>query len=192
MPHHRKWFIMTQTLHAEKQEAERMRQDREQRENAGPEKICPDCGAEYLPYIETCGDCGTQLVPADEVEAAREARQRAAAEAGGDAVVIEKGGLDWLIELREVLKEDGIPCAVVSEDGCGKGCCGDTCLLVVPADTAERALQRVTAYREEVHPELRESREMIEGGRCPACGSAVGAGTRTCPDCGLPLMILED
>ncbi len=169
-----------------------MKQGRDQQENDGPDKVCPDCGAEYLPHIETCGDCGTPLVSADEVEAAREARKRAAAEAGGDAVVIEKGGLDWLIELRAVLHEDGIPCAVVSEDGCGKGCCGDTCLLTAPAEAAERALERITAYREEVHPELRESREMIESGRCPACGSAVGTGARTCPDCGLPLMIVED
>ena len=43
----------------------------------------------------------------------------------------------------------------------------------------------------EIHPEIKDSRELITQGKCPACGSPVGSDAVECPDCGLMLLIIE-
>ncbi|MDH4231727.1 MAG: zinc ribbon domain-containing protein, partial [Nitrospirota bacterium] len=106
--------------------------------------------------------------------------------------VVREGDMDWLRELREVLIDAGIPCAVYSDAGCKKGCCGGECRLVVSSDDLERARERIEEYYMEVSPEFRASHDLLEEGRCPACGSSVAAGDRECRDCGLPLLIIEE
>jgi hypothetical protein len=155
-------------------------------------KICPDCEVEYLPHIEKCADCGRVLLLHEEHRRAQEDRKRLAAKAIENAVVVRKGDLKWLGELSNVLIDAGIPCAVTSEDGCNKGHCRDKFLLVVAAEDLARAQERVEEYFRELHPELRASHELAKQGKCPACGSPVGAGATECPDCGLMLVIIEE
>jgi uncharacterized OB-fold protein len=155
-------------------------------------KICPDCEAEYLPHIEKCADCGAVLLMPEEYRKAQEERERIEEMTLANMVVVREGDLEWLCELREVLIDAGIPCAVDSDAGCGKGCCGTTCRLVVSSDDLERARERIEEYYMEVSPELRASNELLNEGKCPACGSSVGTGERECPDCGLPLLIVEE
>jgi len=107
-------------------------------------------------------------------------------------VVVREGDLNWLGELYTVLIDAGIPCAVRSNASCKKSCCGDTCRLVVSREDLERAQERIEEYFMEMHPEIRASRELASEGKCPACGSPVGPGDRECPDCGLPLVIIEE
>jgi hypothetical protein len=154
-------------------------------------KICPECGAEYLQHIEKCADCGSALLLPEEYEKAQEERKRTAGKAVEDRAVVTEGDLDWLRELRVVLIDSGIPCTIHSED-CGAGCCGGTCRLVVSPDDLQRAKERVEEYFMEVDPELRTSNEMIREGKCPACGSPVADGARECPDCGLLLIVEEE
>ncbi len=161
-------------------------------QQAGPNKKCPACGEEYMPHIEKCADCGATLVPVDEYQTAVAELRKAAGEEPEDAVAVREGDLDWLLELREALLLAGIPSAIISDDGCNKNCCSDKCRLEVSKEDFERAQARIEEYFAEVHPEVREAREQVSEGKCPACGSPIAAGDKECPDCGLALIIEAD
>ena len=64
--------------------------------------------------------------------------------------------------------------------------------MIVSTEDLERAQERVAEYYMEIHPELRASNELVSQGKCPACGSAVGADDNECSDCGLTLVIIEE
>jgi peptidyl-tRNA hydrolase len=153
-------------------------------------KICHQCKTEYLPHIEKCVDCGTVLLFPEELGRAEEEKKRLKETSVEDTVTVREGDLKWLSELREVLIDSGIPCAIQSDAGCKKGCCGDKCRLVVSPADLETARERIEEYFMELNPELRASNELIKEGKCPACGSPVGKEARECPDCGLPLLIV--
>lgn len=155
-------------------------------------KICPVCEVEYLPHIEKCTDCGAVLLSHEEYKRAQAEKKRVAAEAIGKSAVVREGDLKWLGELYDVLINAGIPCSVVSDLGCNKGCCGDKCQLIVSAEDVERAQERITEYYLEIHPELRASHELAKQGKCPACGSPVSPDDTECPDCGLALVLIEE
>jgi zinc-ribbon domain len=155
-------------------------------------KICPDCGAEYLPHVDKCADCGAALLLPEEYEKAQEEKKRLMEKAIENEVMVREGDLDWMDELYAVLIDAGIPCTVRSNAGCTKGCCGDKCRLVVAPEDFERAQERIEKYFVEMHPEIRASNELVSEGKCPACGSPVAPGDRECPDCGLMLVIIEE
>ena len=155
-------------------------------------KICPDCDAEFLPHIEKCADCGAVLLLVEEYKKAQDEKKRIEEKILENTVVAREGDLDWMSELRAVLIDAGIPCTVHSDTGCGKGCCGGECRLLVQSEDLERARERIEEYYMEVSPELLASRELISEGKCPACGSPVATGERECRDCGLPLLIVEE
>ena len=155
-------------------------------------KICPDCEEEFLPHIEKCSDCGALLLTFEEHRKAQEEKKRIAEKIVENTVVVREGDLDWMRELHAVLIEAGIPCAVHSDTGCKKGCCGAGCRLLVSSEDLERAREKIEEYYMEVSPELRASNELLNKGKCPACGSPVGTDEQECRDCGLPLLIIED
>jgi hypothetical protein len=155
-------------------------------------KICPACETEYLPQIQKCADCGAVLLFPEEHKKAKEVRKLIKEKTVENRVVVREGDLNWLTELQAVLIDAGIPCTVRSDDGCKKGCCGDKCRLEVSSEDLEKAQERIEEYFMEMNPEFRASKEMLREGRCPACGSPLGEGQRECPDCGLPLLIVEE
>jgi rRNA maturation endonuclease Nob1 len=155
-------------------------------------RICPQCETEYLPHIEKCADCGAVLLLPEELGKVREEKKQLREKAVENTAVVREGDLDWLSELRTVLIDAGIPAAVQAASGCGKGCCGETHWLVVASHDVQRAQERIEHYFMEINPELRASSELLREGKCPACGSPVGADQRECPDCGLPLLIVEE
>lgn len=154
-------------------------------------KICPDCEIEYLPHIERCADCGAMLLLREEHRAEQEEKKRLMAKAIENAAVVREGDLKWLGKLYNVLIDAGIPCAIISDAGCNKGSCGNKCRLMVSAEDLERARERIEEYHMEIDPELRAANELISQGKCPACGSTVGADDNECSDCGLTLVIIE-
>lgn len=155
-------------------------------------KICPECDAEYLPHIERCADCGATLLLHEEYVKAQEKKKQLAEDAIKSAVKVREGDLKWLSELREALIDAGIPSAVTTDDGCGKGCCSDQWRLMVAKEDVERAQERIEEYFAETHPEIQASAELIDQGKCPACGSPVRPSDKVCPDCGLTLVIVEE
>ena len=154
-------------------------------------KICPDCEIEYMPHIAKCADCGAELLSHEEFSQLQEEKKRLAAKAIENAAVVREGDLKWLGVLYNVLINAGIPCTVISDAACNKGRCGNTCRLLVSDEDFERARDRIAEYYREIDPELRASHELISQGKCPACGSPVGASDHECYDCGLTLMIIE-
>ncbi|HXX53437.1 MAG TPA: hypothetical protein VEI28_02575 [Thermodesulfovibrionales bacterium] len=154
-------------------------------------KVCPNCGSEYLPNIVKCADCGTLLLLPEESSSVREEKKRFMEKAVEEEAVVREGDLEWMRELHAVLIDGGIPSTVRADSGCGKSC-NATHRLVVSRGDAERAQERIEEYFAEMYPEISASRELVREGRCPACGSPVRAGSRECPDCGLLLVIIED
>jgi len=144
-----------------------------------------------MPHIEKCADCGAVLLLCEEYRRALEERKRLAAKFIENAVVVREGDLKWLGELYNVLIDAGIPCTVTSDD-CNKGCCGAQCRLIVSREDVGKAQERIAEYFMEIYPELRASNELLNQGKCPACGSSVAAGNNECPDCGLALVVIED
>lgn len=154
-------------------------------------KICPECKTEYFQHIELCADCGAALLLPEEEEKAQEEKRLLKGRLLEQAVVVREGDLDWMNELYNDLIDSGISCVITADDGCNKGCCGNTCRLMVSAQDAEKARQRIEEYYMEIHPEIKASQEMASQGKCPACGSSVEPETVECPDCGLTLLIIE-
>ena len=155
-------------------------------------KICPNCESEYLPHIEKCADCNAILLLHEEHRRAQEERKQLMAQAIENSVVVRKGDLKWLSELRSILIDTGIPCAIISDDACNKSCCGVKCQLIVSTEDLGKAQERIEEYFMEMHPEIRASNELINQGKCPACGSPVGESNKKCPDCGLMLLVIEE
>jgi hypothetical protein len=154
-------------------------------------KICPDCECEYLPHIRECADCGAALILIEEHRSRMEEQKRLMEKALKDAVVVREGDLKWLGELYHVLIASGIACSVQSGDSCKKSCRNDKYHLLVESVNVDRALERIEEYFAEMHPEIRASQELMNEGKCPACGSPVAADAHDCQDCGLPLLIIE-
>lgn len=142
--------------------------------------------------MEKCADCGAVLILHEEHRRAQEERKRLTEKFIENAVVVRKGDLKWLGELYNVLIDAGIACTVASDADCNKSRCGDKCSLVVSREDFERAQERIAEYYMEIHPELRASNELMSLGKCPACGSSVGAKDNECSDCGLTLVVIED
>jgi hypothetical protein len=154
-------------------------------------RICPQCGCEYLPHIERCADCHSPLLLYEEYKATEEEKKRVAQQFIENAAVVGEGDLKWITELRNLLIESGIPCALARDEECRSGC-RDKFSLVTSREKLDQARERIEEYFAEMHPEIRASRELESQGKCPACGSGVGDGTMECGDCGLPLIIIEE
>jgi hypothetical protein len=154
-------------------------------------KICPDCLTEYYPHIENCADCGAVLLLPEEIKKAQDKKKLCREKALENQVVVREGDLKWMSELSHVLIDSGISCAVRTDAGCSKGRCGHTHYLLVSSQDAEKAHEKVEEYYAEIHPEIQASKEMLNQGKCPACGSHADPDAAECPDCGLTLLIIE-
>lgn len=153
-------------------------------------KICPDCGTEYFAHIAKCADCGTILLLPEELVKLREERRQCSEKLLDNPVVIREGDPDWINELYHVLIDASVPC-MVHVDLCNKGC-SEPCKLMVSGPDAEKANDLIEEYFAKVHPEMQASRDLMREGKCPACGFSVKPDTVECPDCGLPLVIVEE
>ena len=106
-------------------------------------KLCPACHTEYLSHVRNCADCGADLLLPEDYRKTQEKKKQLKEKAVEDRVVIREGDLGWLSELRSVLMDAGIPCVIHSESNCRKGCCGDTCQLIVSSNDRDKAQERI-------------------------------------------------
>ena len=155
-------------------------------------KICPECRTEYFPHIECCADCGALLLSPEANMMVQEEKKRQVDKDSWAPVIVRKGSIQWMNELFDVLADSGIPCVVSAEEGCNKGGCGATYCLLVSSPNSAVAHERIEEYCMEIHPEIKDSQELISQGKCPACGCPVDSDAVDCPDCGLTLLIIEE
>ncbi len=149
-----------------------------------PPKICPECGAEYVPTYLVCADCDVALEEPNQDP--RPALQRQMPPATELALVA--AGVPREVErIALVLQGSGISSRVDTHpDG------GRVAVYVHPED-AGLAAQLV---RDFVFP--REGDEVgslspdaeVEG--CPACGAVVSDSDVACADCGLAFVASDD
>ncbi|MBI4651391.1 hypothetical protein HY745_08940 [Candidatus Desantisbacteria bacterium] len=130
-------------------------------------KKCPGCGEEYYEHIECCADCGEVLVYPDENGIIKQKGQQEVNNDSENSVIIRKGELDWIKVLSNILDNENIPCIILPESECNKGCCGNTYLLAVSEKDAERAIEVIEEYYMKIHPEIRNSKEFMKQGKCP-------------------------
>ncbi len=106
-----------------------------------------------------------------------------------NTVTVKEGDLDWIDELYNMLLDAKVPCVMKANTGCG--CSGQPYVLLVSKENAENATGLIEEHYAKVHPEIKASNELVDQGKCPACGSPVGPNDPECRDCGLTLMIIE-
>ena len=155
-------------------------------------KVCPACGAEFVPTVEVCYDCGATLVSRPESDLA--AADRSAAQPGETGepaadldgmVVIETADLDWARELAERLAARGIG----SRFGSDCASCRPTLgVFVEPGDVAAAMEVARALYLEKVPEADGAALTLPSADTCPACGARVGEHADCCPDCGLALL----
>jgi hypothetical protein len=166
-------------------------------------KYCPKCNDEYLAHIENCGVCATKLLTGDEMSSQNSSREERLAGRKGaltvddEIVIIQKGTLQELKRLEELLEKECIGVMVAGdEQSCSSGKCGPgTFYLQVRAEEAQDALKvlqdefdRTTNLAEH---DLSNNDAVFtprsESAVCPACGCEFNPTSPECPDCGLCL-----
>ncbi len=106
-------------------------------------------------------------------------------------VVIKEEVQEWIQKLSQMLSEKDISSRITLAPGCSAGTCGCSFILLVAKKDVQVALASIDEYYMILHPEIKESQEWIDQGRCPACSHHVGKDAKECPDCGLRLIIEE-
>ncbi len=106
-------------------------------------------------------------------------------------VIIKEEAQEWVQKLSDMLSENDIPSRIALAPGCSAGQCGCQFILMVTKKDVQAALVSIDEYYMILHPEIKESQEWVNQGRCPACGHHVGTDARKCSDCGLLLIIEE-
>jgi len=101
---------------------------------------------------------------------------------------IKEDSQELIRELAHMLTEKGFKASVTVAQGCKAGTCGCKFLLLVLAKDSQAALQCLDEYYMELHPEMKETQEWMDQGKCPACGFDVGEKDKECSDCGLTLL----
>jgi len=154
-------------------------------------KICPACGAEYLPHIEKCADCGTTLVLPGGQPAAPSAPEPGPGQVQAENLVcIRVADLDWARRLGARLERAGIDHLLEAQETEGARCChgAGRFRVMVRRDDA-RAASAVDAEQLQADvPEMAGAPSSAgDADCCPACGDPVPDRAAECPACGLVL-----
>ncbi len=171
-------------------------------------KICPNCEAEFFAHIERCNVCEVALTTPEayaevkdavtkghhiEKEAFGDAAPRIVRELTGTLACVETGKLSYLSAIAPILTKADIAYEIVEAEGadagssCGKKTLGDLpSEIVVELADEDAALRAIEEHMHTVFPDMKESKDLLGSGQCPACTSPTG-GADECPDCGLNL-----
>jgi double zinc ribbon protein len=144
-------------------------------------RYCRRCDTEFQPHVVRCSDCGGELEDRYP-DAVADVETPATEEAPGVEFTIVATNLSaGQAELvARKLRTAGIPFRV--------GAHGYGLVIGVRAEdrpATEKILQRARAIPRQPLPD--EPAVSETGGRCPACGDPVAAGSNECPGCGLSL-----
>jgi hypothetical protein len=154
-------------------------------------KVCPACGAEYLPHIEKCADCAATLVLPGHQPAAPPAPSPGPGQTvAGDLVCIRVADLDWARRLGARLERAGIDHLLEAQETEGARSChgAGRFQVMVRRDDAGRAAAVDAEQLQADVPEMAGAADAAgDTGGCPACGDPVPERAAECPSCGLVL-----
>jgi hypothetical protein len=162
-------------------------------------KICPRCGDEFVPHVETCPDCRVALQVSDGSPPPPRSAGNAAPLALENAVALRRGTTSELRQIAEALSAEGIACAVDTDPPGGqlrraseRGRTGSEVPLAVFVDAQHAAAaQRVLAQW--VEAAIPDVDQVTEGAidACPGCGEPLPEHPTACASCGLEFPPLE-
>lgn len=153
-------------------------------------KICPGCGAEYVPQIERCADCGETLVLPGQQPDIPQPPPSPAPPATGDLVCVRVADLAWARRLGARLERAGIDHLVEAQETPGAKCChgAGRFLVLVRRHDAEAAMGIDAKQLCDDVPDLDPAMGTPQNpGTCPACGDPAPETAAECPSCGLTL-----
>ena len=146
-------------------------------------KICPRCGDEFVPHVESCPDCRVPLQASDGTPPPPRSERVDAPLQRERAVSLRHGAPADLREIADALSAAGLACAIDADPPHGLG------VFVDERDVA--AGQRVLAqWMETAIP----GAEQVAGGSidaCPGCGEPLPEHPTACASCGLEFPPLE-
>ncbi len=151
-------------------------------------KNCPRCGAEYHADIEFCADCE---IPLDSPEIEEEITTKLSKD--DPASVVATGSVMSLKPLIEIIIHSGIRYRLekLPKNPIRNILSHEDYNLLVEDGKVEMFNEMLLNTRYEEFPELAAADQLIDAGRCPACGAETGS-EKACPDCGLPLVISDE
>ncbi len=150
-------------------------------------RVCPRCGAEYVPSVGRCLDCGVDLVR--EGEAAPPVEPETDLPPAAELRLVRPAELAWAQDLAAALIEQGVPCRLeILPPGPGDAARGFGArygVFVRPEDSARAAAVDAAHARTQL-PDLEGVEPVAAGDEgCPACGASVSSDVEECPECGL-------
>lgn len=155
-------------------------------------KVCPGCGAEYVPQIERCADCGETLILPGQQADIPKPPAAPAPRPPGDLVCVRVADLEWAKRLGARLERAGIDHLVEAQETPGAKCCQGTgrFLVLVRRPDAEAAMGIDAEQLRNDVPDLDPAMHNPQNpGTCPACGDPAPETAAECPSCGLALAL---
>jgi len=152
-------------------------------------RVCPRCGAEYVPSVGRCLDCGVDLIREGEVAPPVEPEIELPPVA--ELRLVRPAELAWAQDLAAALIEQGVSCRLEilrpgADDAARARGLGPRYGVFVRPEDAARAAEVDAVHARTQLPDL-EGAEALAGSDegCPACGADVAGDAVECPECGL-------
>ena len=144
-------------------------------------------GCEYRPEIDFCMDCN---LPLDPVNISSNETQQMIDES--NLIAVATGSVKNIRPLVDILEENQFLYKIQLSKNITETPHPDSDFLVmIEEKEVSRFNQLVENFKFQEFPELSIAKELMDSGCCPACGAKVGDET-ICPECELPLVIIED
>jgi hypothetical protein len=160
-------------------------------------RVCPKCGSEFQPHVQTCIDCGAATVSASDLagQALPEPKpslgSRFSLSEDREAIRTPSRDVEGAEDFGMFLERHGVPCRLEEMEeptapaAFRKRMPPRFHVCVAPEDAA-RTLELMRRYDQiQIRGTGMRFQELPPPGVCPACGTEAGEDVEWCPECGL-------
>ncbi|MFQ6610363.1 MAG: hypothetical protein ACE5D7_06120 [Fidelibacterota bacterium] len=149
--------------------------------------ICSSCGCEYRPDIDFCMDCNMPLGTTND-----DSKKTQQLMDESKLIAVATGSVKNIRPLVDILEENQFLYKIQLSETITEAPHPDSDFLVmIEEKDVPRFNELVENFKYQEFPELSVAKDLMDSGCCPACGAKVGDET-ICPECELPLIIVED